>query len=299
MLTLLLIWTTLISTPDSTQPGLLVMAHGGPPAWNRAVLEAVAPLRAGRPTAVAFGMADPHTLQQALDTLQALGARRAVVVRLFMDGASFRHQTEYLLGLRPDPPARFLLHRHGNHDGHHSEGTPPPLRHNLELVLSEAGLMEAPEIGPILADRALALSRDPRRESVLLLAHGTEDEVLNARWIVAMERHAQLIRALGFHAVRVETLREDWPALRADAERRIRAFVEAETQAGRTVLVIPFRVYGFGPYRKVLDGLTYRADGTGLLPHPAITAWIERQWERLSRQAGWLEATTTALGPTH
>ncbi|WP_243663432.1 hypothetical protein [Rhodothermus marinus] len=49
----------------------------------------------------------------------------------------------------------------------------------------------------------------------------------------------------------------------------------------------------------MLDGLTYRADGTGLLPHPAITAWIERQWERLSREAGWLKETTTALRPTH
>lgn len=297
MLTLFLLWSGWLIAPDSTQPGLLVMAHGGSPAWNQAVLEAVAPLRTGRPTAVAFGMADPHTLQQALDSLQAQGARRAVVVRLFLDGTSFQHQTEYLLGLRPDPPTRFLLHRPDNHHGHQRQETPPPLRHNLELVLSQEGLMEAPEVGPILADRALALSQTPARESVLLLAHGTADEVQNARWIVALERHAQLIRALGFHVVHVATLREDWPALRADAERRIRAFVEAETQAGRTVLVIPFRVYGFGPYRKVLDGLSYRADETGLLPHPAITAWIERQWQRLSQQAGWLPQQTTAVRP--
>ncbi len=286
MWTLLFVWASLLIPTDSTRPGLLVMAHGGSPSWNRAVLEAVAPLRAERPTAVAFGMANPHTLQQAIDSLQAQGARRVVVVRLFIDGASFLHQTEYLLGLRPDPPARFL--HHGPQAGH---GPPPPLRHNLSFVLSKTGLMDAPELGPILADRALALSQTPARESVLLLAHGTEDDVRNAHWIVAMERHAQLIRALGFHVVRVETLREDWPALRAQATRRIRAFVEAETQAGRTVLVIPFRVHGFGPYQKVLDGLSYRADGTGLLPHPAITAWIERQWQRLSQEAGWLPET--------
>lgn len=294
MLTLLLIWTSLFITSDSTQPGLLVMAHGGSFSWNQAVLKAVAPLRAGRPTAVAFGMADPNTLRQALDSLRAQGARRVVVVRLFMDSASFRHQTEYLLGLRSDPPARFLHHAPWS-----ESGPPPPLRHDLSLVLSSTGLMDAPEIGPILANRALALSQHPARESVLLLAHGTEDEVRNARWIVAMERHARLIRALGFYAVRVETLREDWPALRAEAERRIRAFIEAETQAGRTVLVIPFRVYGFGPYQEVLKGLAYRADGTGLLPHPAITAWIERQWYRLSQQAGWLSSDEALSHPLH
>jgi sirohydrochlorin cobaltochelatase len=298
MLTLLFLGMLLISPPDSSIPGLLVMAHGGSATWNQMVLEAVAPLRKDRPTAVAFGMADPHTLQLALDSLAAQSVRRVVVVRLFIDGASFLHQTEYLLGLRPDPPARFLLHRHGNHSEPHHHGTPAPLQHSLELVLSETGLMEAPEVGPILADRALELSQNPSRESVLLLAHGTEDEVLNARWIVAIERHAQLVRALGFHAVRVETLREDWPRLRAEAERRIRAFVEAETQAGRTVLVVPFRIAGFGPYRQVLTGLSYRAAETGLLPHPALTHWIAREWERLSRKAGWLaDVATTVITP--
>lgn len=295
MIASILLSILLNAQADSTRPGLLIMAHGGSAHWNQTVLEAVAPLRKDRPTAVAFGMADPHTLQLALDSLATQGVQRVVVVRLFIDGASFQHQTEYLLGLRPDPPARFLLHHHGGHGAH---GTPAPLRHNLSIILSEHGLMDAPEVGPILADRALALSQDPSRESVLLLAHGTEDEVLNARWIVAMERHAQLIRALGFYTVRVETLREDWPALRAEAERRIRAFVEAENQAGRTVLVVPFRIAGFGPYRQVLEGLTYRAEEIGLLPHPALTHWIAREWESLSRKAGWLaDGSPTVIAP--
>jgi hypothetical protein len=27
----------------------------------------------------------------------------------------------------------------------------------------------------------------------------------------------------------------------------------------------------------VLEGLSYRADETGLIPHPNVSAWIERQ----------------------
>lgn len=47
---------------------------------------------------------------------------------------------------------------------------------------------------------------------------------------------------------------------RAAAEERIRAFVARAAAEGGTAIVIPFRVQGFGPYAKVLDGLPYRSD---------------------------------------
>ncbi len=268
-------------------PGLLVMAHGGDAAWNAAVEAAVAPLRQRYPVALAFGMADPATLGQALDTLEARGAGQVAVVRLFMDGGSFLHQTEYFLGLRPDPPAEFVLHSgHGNHHGSSHRAPAPPAR-NLEIALSPDGLMQAEEVADILAARARHLSKAPAREAVLVLAHGTGDEVENARWIVAMERLSGPLRSAGFHSVRVETLREDWPDRRADAERRIRAFVEAEAEGGRTVLVVPFRLFGFGPYHEVLDGLNFRAADTGLLPHDAITGWLDAQYRAAATRQGW------------
>lgn len=58
-------------------------------------------------------------------------------------------------------------------------------------------------------------------------------------------------------------------------------FVESESNAGRDVIVVPFRLNGFGPYAKVLDGLTYRADGLGLLPDDRIVAWVESEFARL------------------
>ncbi len=40
--------------------------------------------------------------------------------------------------------------------------------------------------------------------------------------------------------------------------------------------LIPFRIAGFGPYAKVLEGLEYVADGRGFCPHPNMTRWIEQ-----------------------
>ncbi|MDT0632451.1 hypothetical protein [Rubrivirga litoralis] len=278
---------------DADAPGLLVMAHGGDPAWNASVEDALAPLRERYPVAVAFGMADPASLGAGVAELEGRGAGRAAVVRLFLDGRSFLHQTEYFLGLRPDAPDQFVLHgpsggHGGSHGGAHGEhGPPAPVEHGLALALSPDGLMQADEVAEVLAARAASVSENPAAESVLVLAHGTGDDVENARWVAAMERLTGGLRADGYHAVRVETLREDWPEPRAAAERAIRAFVAAETEAGRTVLVVPFRLSGFGPYAAVLDGLDYRAAEAGILPHPAVADWVEREYRTVLARAGW------------
>src|SRR5690606_23750206 len=97
LLALILTVPVSLTAPDTTadRPGLLLMAHGGSPEWNASVEEAVAPLRSRYPVAVAFGMADPRSLDAALDSLSAQGVSQVAVVRLFMDGRSFLHQTEY------------------------------------------------------------------------------------------------------------------------------------------------------------------------------------------------------------
>jgi sirohydrochlorin ferrochelatase len=265
------------------------MAHGGDPAWNASVEDALAPLRERYPVALAFGMADPMSLGAGLGELADQGVERVAIVRLFLDGRSFLHQTEYFLGLRDDPPAMFILH--GAHGGGHGTGhggghgdpeQPAPVAHDLDLTLSLDGLMQADEVSRILAARAEAISQSPADESVLVLAHGTGDDVENARWIAAMERLTG-----GYHAVRVETLREDWPEPRAAAERAVRGFVAAETEAGRRVLVVPFRLSGFGPYRDVLNGLDYTASEEGILPHAAVTEWVDREYRALVNREGW------------
>lgn len=320
----------------SDSVGVLVMAHGGTPEWDASVQEAVAPLRAQWPTEVAFGMADPATLQAGVSALEARGARRIVVVRLFLSDASFLQQTEYLLGLRPDPPAEFLLHAHGGghgaaggdahaahgaapsdahashgghgdpmgEDGHGAHGEvpaaakagdrkiPPPIRHGSQIVLSRGGLVEFPGTGAILLERAAALSTEPAKEAVVLLAHGAGDDAENAGILGRLQAFAASIRERkGFADARAFTLREDWPESRKAAEREIRGHIETQAGAGRRVLVVPFRLFGFGPYRDVLAGLEYESDGTGLLPHDAVAGWLLEQVRTTASGRSWRVAT--------
>ncbi len=268
--------------------GVLVMAHGGAPEWDQGVLAAVKPLQDDYKLEVAFGMADAVTIQEGVRRLEAKGVRKIGVVRLFVSGESWHDRTEKILGLSAGapPPPTASDHAHpAEHHGHDHSMAFWKIDTQASFALTTQGLAEAPEMGAILADRAKALSQAPQSEDVLILAHGPADDSENRRWIDYINARADVVRqSLPFRRVRVETLREDWPGKREEAERRIRAFVKRAADEGSKAIVIPYRVQGFGPYARVLHDLDYVSDGLGFLPHPNVTKWIEQQIRGL--QAG-------------
>ncbi len=273
------------------------MAHGGSPEWNAAVLEVAEPLRARRPVEVAFGMADATTLKDGIAKLEARGVRRIGVMRLFVSGESFIDETEKILGLRDGAPLEsaggaphpIAAGGHGGQGGHGGHGGHSMaffrVQSRASFALSTHGLTDAEGMGVVLADRAAALSKAPAREDVLILAHGPGDDAENERWLAKLDARASTVRARApFRRVQVETLREDWPEKRVAAEARIRSFVErAQKEDGGKAIVIPFRVHGFGPYAKVLEGLDYVADAKGLIPHVEVTKWLESEITALER----------------
>jgi sirohydrochlorin ferrochelatase len=296
----------LAQTPESNPAtGVLVMAHGGSDEWNASVSASIEGLRGKVPTALAFGMADPHTLEAALDSLADQGVERVAVVRAFISGSSFLDQTLYLLGLSPTPPERFLIHRpegdpgapaaHGGHGGHPGHEDPQPIQHGLVLATHPAGIAQHPGVARILTDRAHEISESPSEEAVLVLAHGMGDDGENDAVLAAMEDAAQVLRAEGYGAVQVATLLEDWPEKRAQAEAEIRAFTEAHTAEGRRVLVVPYRLSGFGPYSEVLEGLEY-VPGGGMVPHGEISRWIEATASEVMCRQGWENPLSTCEG---
>jgi hypothetical protein len=293
--------------PSATAFGVLVMAHGGEPEWNQAVLDTVEGLKKKYAVEVAFGMADATTIQEAVKKLEARNVRKIGVVRLFISGESWYERTEQILGVRPGAPdassasASLAADPHAAHHGapaadphaHHGAAANPHAAHaghgehsmaffrvttNASFALSKEGLADAEGMGAVLADRAAELSQDPAREDVLILAHGPGDDQENARWLAKLDARASAVRSrLPLRRVQVETLREDWPDKRVDAEKRIRAFAERAVAEGGKAIVIPYRVQGFGPYAKVLEGIDYKASGKGLIPHAEVLKWIERQ----------------------
>ena len=254
--------------PVGHDTGVLVMAHGGGAVWNAHVNQALAPVRERIPLTLALGMADPSTLQAALDSLRDQGVRTVAVVRLFISEASFRHQTEYLFGLRADPPARAMV-------GHRMvQGTELPLLQlSGRILLDQEGLAGSSQVTQIITDRAEANAPGPAGTGVMLIAHGMGSEDENDSLLSAMEELGRELRSQGYAEVQVATLREDWPAARTAAEQQIREAVAGMGERRDHVVVIPYRLFGFGPYADVLEGHDY-VPTPGLLPHPLVTDWV-------------------------
>lgn len=268
------------------QLGVLVMAHGGGPAWNSQVEKMLAPMSDDYPLEIAFGMADAASIQTAVQRLEARGVQRIAVVRLFISGESWYERTEQILGLIPGAgpqSANQAAHAAAGHGGHSMELW--RIDTTSRFALSKQGLAEAPEMGAVLVERVRTLSRNPAQESVLIIAHGPETDAENKRWLQLIDQRAESVRkSAAFRHVRVETLREDWPEKRVASVERIRGFVEQARQDGGRALVIPYRIAGFGPYAEVLRGLDYDADKTGLLPSVEVEHWVRRQVKELSAE---------------
>ncbi len=257
----------------TSQPrvGLLVMAHGGGSGWNDDVARAIEPLRDQLPTALAFGMADPTTLAAGLDSLATRGVRRVALVRVFVSGDSFLQRTAQLLRLGI---------------GSRRDSAEPHIEHDLQVATHLDGLADWDGIAALVVQRVTDMSRDPQRESVLLLAHGQGSDDRNDRLRQAMEETAAAVRGVGFRQIFVATLREDWPTARQQAEADVRRFVTERSASGDRVIVVPFRLSGFGPYAEVLHGLSYVATA-GFLPHPTITDWIKETAVKIVCKNGW------------
>lgn len=280
--------------------GVVILAHGSDFHWNETMREAVDPLMKDYKIEFAFSMADQPIIARALRRLEQRGAKAAVIVRVFGMEESFRRSIEHMTGadienkpLVPVNAESYLRghgahgstggysHGHGGHGGHGhgSQGGQSPAPRILTAlpVRSVGGIGASPLFAEALLDRANALSRDPSRETVILVAHGSGDDVQNERWQGLLETMAEHMRKAGgdrFRAIRTATWREDWPEKRAPWVEKMRAMVAEANREGGRAIVIPARTTGEGPEKAYLSGLEFEL-GSGFAPHPKFVQWVK------------------------
>jgi len=260
--------------------GVLVLAHGGPsekqikdnenkadklPLWNRMVIDAVKPLKKKFNIEIAFGMADPETIQAATDRLEEKGAKKIVAVPLFISSYSpIIENSAFILGLKKRTKT--------------SQKGLTSIKSNVEFVMTGA-IDSHPLIARILLDRATELSKKPDNETVIIVGHGPNDPVQNEKWLKEMKILASFVKEKGgFKDVKVSTLRDDAPKeIRDKATMILRNIVMMASLKGKAI-VIPHLIARGGiesgiPER--LKGLDYIYNGKTLLPHENISRWIE------------------------
>lgn len=263
--------------------GVVFLSHGSDFHWNETMREAVQPLMKRYKIEFAFSMADQPTIERALRKLEQRGAKAAVIVRVFAMEESFRQPVERMAGLDVEGEVQGkddvdAGHGHGHGHGPAAAAPVPRIRTSLQIQTA-GGIGASPLFAAVLLDRAHRLSKNPARDTVILVAHGSGGDHQNKLWIGALEDIAEQMRGAdgkGFHAIRVATWREDWPDKRAPWVNKIRAMVEDAKKEGGRAIVIPARTTGQGPEDKFLSGLEYDL-GSGFAPHPKFVQWVDEQ----------------------
>ncbi|MCE7917804.1 MAG: cobalamin biosynthesis protein CbiX, partial [Nitrosomonas sp. PRO5] len=265
--------------------GVILFAHGSDFHWNENLRVAVEPLMKRYKIEFAFSMADPYTIERALHKLEQRGAKAAIVVSAFASRSSYRNEIGYLAGLDIENQDDHIHDNnsghgsHGGHGGHAKSGTPVPRILTSLPVIWTGGYEDNPLFASALFDRVLALSKDPARETVILTAHGTQDDRKNDEWLEKLNSIASQMHDQGgqkFKAFKVATWREDWPDKRAPWVKKVRAMVTEASKQGDRVIVIPARTTAVGPEKRFLAGLEFEL-GEGFAPHPLFTQWVDEQ----------------------
>lgn len=258
--------------------GILIVAHGGGPDWNRQVLDVAAAVHHTGPVRASFLMgpgANERSFQREVAALRADGATSIVVVPLFMSSHSEHlDQLRWLIGQREVLDSTMMHHLHMG-----GIERPSDLR-GLRLT---SALDSAPELSKALTERAIRLTDRRADHAVLLLGHGPNGADDYARWMTALRPVAERVRRdAGYRFASVELVRDDAPPLvRAEAVRRVREIVTWLHEATRLPVVVVPALVATGmvsreTLRRDLEGLPVIYAGDALLPDPGMARWVER-----------------------
>ncbi|MEQ8425980.1 MAG: CbiX/SirB N-terminal domain-containing protein [Cyclobacteriaceae bacterium] len=311
---LLVLALVLIATGSFAQQskvGVMILAHGGSAEWNQMIVDASKGIGAKHPTEIAFGMALPRTMQEAIDKLEGKGVEKIVVVPLFISSHSFIiRQSEYLLGIRDvlaDPPlvmdhsmeATANPHGQGHGSGHsmghapasHAGHEMPPAPKELAQLKTKSKIVftkpldDHPIVADIIYSRIKELSKNPKNEMVIVVGHGPNPEEDNKKWIANMESISDQVSEMQKKSgatskmILAVTVRDDADAeIYNQAKENLRNLVKQGSKQG-TVIVVPLFLSSGGAEQKVvtrLEGLTYTWNGKTLLPDARITDFISQ-----------------------
>lgn len=252
--------------------GVIFMPHGSNYRWNRTMMDAIDGLHEEYMIEHAFSMGDATLVNRAVEKLEARGATAITVLRIFSLESSFKNSIDYTLGLRDQMGHGGMMHM--------MSGPPQRVISSSEFYTT-GGLEDSPLFAEALLDRAIGLSENPEKETVILVGHGTRTEEGNNRWMKNLESitsHMEKTskeKGLNFRDFKFENWREDWPDLREERIASVRQMVKAASENDGTAIVIPARTTRGGHAQRWLSDLEFKHNGEGFAPHPLFVEWVE------------------------
>ena len=303
--------------------GILVVGHGSPSdSWCAPLRSVVANVSSPYPIELGFlEFVSNETINIAVDKLDEAGVTKIIAVPLFISSHSGHiGEIEYVLGLREELPMmsmqvfvegkeleRSIVALEGGYrvsympivetvsamgvtaKQHHGGGEAEeeelvPVDTPAEIVLTNA-IDDHWAIADILVDHATMLIEDPANETIVLIAHGTDNESNFAGWVSSSKSLAEQMKlklrygmGLNINDVQYSFV---FPNETLHSDLLVRAVVENVSMTSHPIVVPLMVSEGYYTGRKIpklLQNISYAYPEKGeraLTPHPNVAEWIE------------------------
>lgn len=267
--------------------GLLLLAYEAGSTWKKELAALRGRLKNMAVESVG-GASDPVALQKAVEKLERQRPGKIVAVSLEpLSESPMVEQTRFLLGVREQPAEdRPDADSERMEGGRKSSLVLDPARAKwLKRVKSSTPIVLAPTIdqspvlAAILADRARKLSRDPRRDSVLLVGQGPRSDKALKSWQAAADAVAEQVRAKGgFARGAAVHVRDGVRAGQRDRDRETLKAKLSELAVQGGIVAVPLAPDGRRLERMLRAGagsVAFRWDGQGVLGDVRLLDWIK------------------------
>ncbi|HJH31058.1 MAG TPA: hypothetical protein C5S50_02470 [Methanosarcinaceae archaeon] len=306
--------TPAVAEENQGKYGVLVIAHGSSSEiWCSPVRDAVAEVDLPYPVELGFLELVPNeTINDAVERLDDAGVTEIIAIPLFISShSSHIQEIEYVLGLKETLPLtsehvmvdgvkmeRTIVLKNGQYaisrapietgfDGHMQTMGQPDEEEELVPVETDAVILLANAmddhwlVAGILSDRTADLSTDIAGKTLVVVAHGTDEEANFAGWVnntLSLANQARLKLAywsdpaIGLTGTEVTFIHHNETL---HPEFNLRPVVESATGPVVVPLMVSEGYFTGSKIPGLLGNLTYAYDGSALTPHPNIAEWIE------------------------
>ncbi|MDX6768855.1 MAG: hypothetical protein SF051_04935 [Elusimicrobiota bacterium] len=266
--------------------GLLLLASDAGSGWKKDLAALRAQLKGMAVESVA-GAADPVAVQKAVDKLERQRPGKIVAVSLEpLSESPVTQEARFLLGVREQPAE--------DRPDADSERLSGGMKSSLVLetarprwlkrvksaspIVMTATLDQSPLLAAILADRARKLSRDPRRDTVLLVGQGPRSDKALKSWQAAADAVAEQVRAKGgFARAAAVPVRDGVRSGQRDKDRESLKAKLSELAVTGGIVAVPLAPDGRRLehlLRQSAGSTAYRWDGQGVLGDARLLEWI-------------------------
>ena len=265
------------ASPWQSKPvGVILVSDSGGRDWNHFVANARKSLGKEIPLETHTGSLGTRGLQKAVNRLQAEKVKRVIVVPVYLESVVPESaQLRYLFGAQEHPSKAFL-------EKWNMVGSRIIKRVKTKVpVVITNGFDGHDAIVRTLLERAQEMTKDPKKQVVILIGSGVEDDTENKILAARLDSLAGTLAIRGgFASARGFLIRPNAEKKPRQYEKSIHALRNTirEESKQRRVIAVPYLLVDNGSvraWRKRLDNLFFSWKGKTIMPSDALHTWLK------------------------